>query len=85
MQQRTDRTIFKQGVKYLIIALPLLVIAPVLITVARLNRDNNLVFWLIFIPGLIVFFAAMYTIFKGVNTLLKSFFGKKSPHKQSRQ
>lgn len=77
MQQRTDRTLFKQGVKYLIIALPLLVLAPILITVAKLNDDKTIVFWAILIPGLIAFFAAMYTVFKGVNTLIKAFFGPK--------
>lgn len=72
----TDKTLFKKGIKYLLIALPLLVLAPVLITVARLNKES-FVFWIIFIPGLIAFFAAMYTIYIGVNTLMKAFFSRK--------
>lgn len=77
MQQRTDRELFKKGIKFLIIALPLLVLAPVLISLARLNKETY-VFWVFLIPGLIAFFAAMYTVFKGVNTLLKAFFSNPS-------
>lgn len=74
---KTDRTLFKKGIKYLLIALPLLVLAPVMITVARLNKET-FVFWAIFIPGLIAFFAAMYMIYIGVNTLMKAFFSRKN-------
>lgn len=73
----TDRSLFKKGIKYLLIALPLLVLAPVLITLARLNKES-IAFWILFIPGLIAFFAAMYTIFIGVNTLMKAFFSKEN-------
>lgn len=76
---KTDRTLFKNGIKYLLIALPLLVLAPVLITVARLNKESFM-FWVIFIPGFIAFFASMYMIYKGVNTLMKAFFSKKKPN-----
>lgn len=74
---KTDKTLFKKGVKFLLIALPLLVLAPVLITLARLNKETY-IFWVIFIPGIIAFFAAMYMIYKGVNTLMSAFFSRKS-------
>lgn len=73
---KTDRTLFKKGIKFLLIALPLLVLAPVLITVARLNKET-FIFWVIFIPGMLAFVAAMYMIYKGVNTLMEAFFSKK--------
>lgn len=73
---QTDRTLLKKGIKYLLIALPLLVLAPVLITVARINKET-LVFWALFIPGIIAFFAAMYMIYIGVNTLMKALFSRK--------
>lgn len=74
---QTDRTLFKKGIKFLLIALPLLALAPILISIARLNKET-FIFWVILIPGLIAFFAAMYMIYKGVNTLMSAFFSRKS-------
>jgi len=73
---KTDRTLFRKGIKFLLIALPLLVLAPILITIARLNKETFM-FWVIFIPGMIAFFAAMYIIYSGVNTLMQAFFSRK--------
>ena len=73
---KTDRTLFRKGIKFLLIALPLLVLAPILITIARLNKETFM-FWVIFIPGMIAFFAAMYIIYRGVNTLMQAFFSRK--------
>lgn len=67
---KTDKTLFRQGIKYLLICLPLLVIAPVLITLGALNDRA----WFFIAPGIIAMFAAMYYIYKGVSTLLKAFF-----------
>lgn len=73
---QTDKTILKKGIKYLLLALPLLVLAPVLISWAALNKEN-ISFWAFLIPGLITFFAAMYMIYIGVNTLMKALFSRK--------
>ena len=74
---QTDRTLFKKGIKFLLIALPLLALAPILISIARLNKET-FIFCVILIPGMIAFFAAMYMIYKGVNTLMSAFFSRKS-------
>lgn len=67
---KTDRALFRKGIKHFLICLPLLVIAPVLITLGALNDRA----WFFVAPGVLAMFAAMYYIYKGVSTLLKAFF-----------
>ncbi|MCK6607615.1 MAG: DUF6095 family protein [Flavobacterium sp.] len=57
----TDKNILAKGIKYLSGALPLLFLGPVIINSA-------------FKLGIIIALAAMFLIFKGITTLVKSMF-----------
>jgi hypothetical protein len=75
----TDKSILAKGVKYLAGALPLLFLGPVVITSAFKN-ENHPLFVYVLILGSIIALAAMFLIYKGINTVLKSLFdGDKKP------
>jgi uncharacterized membrane protein len=75
----TDKSILAKGVKYLAGALPLLFLGPVVITSAFKNENHPLYVYVL-ILGILIAFAAMFLIFKGINTVLKSLFdGDKKP------
>lgn len=71
----TDKKILNQGIKYLAWALPLLFIGPSIIYNAFINKDN-LWHYLVLALGMAVCFFAMYFMFKGLNTIMKSLFSK---------
>lgn len=72
--KHTDKKILITGVKYLALSLPLLFLAPYLITLGFINK-TNVSFYLFFPIGLILGVAAGYFIFKGIKTIMKSMFG----------
>lgn len=72
-KQGTDFKILKRGLKILAAALPLLFVAPILITLSGLNKDNY-TFYIFLIVGLIAGAGAIYLLFKGINTIMKSIF-----------
>ncbi|MBP6074691.1 MAG: hypothetical protein KA486_06970 [Flavobacterium sp.] len=75
----TDKSILAKGVKYLAGALPLLFLGPVVITSAFKNENHPLYVYVL-ILGSIIALTAMFLIFKGINTVLKSLFdGDKKP------
>lgn len=75
----TDKSILAKGVKYLAGALPLLFLGPVVITSAFKNENHPLYIYVL-ILGSIIALTAMFLIFKGINTVLKSLFdGDKKP------
>ncbi|WP_396209813.1 DUF6095 family protein [Flavobacterium sp.] len=75
----TDKSILAKGVKYLAGALPLLFLGPVVITSAFKNENHPLYVYVL-ILGILIALAAMFLIFKGINTVLKSLFdGDKKP------
>jgi len=72
-KEHTDVELLRKGVKYLAIALPLLFLSPYLITLAFLNTETiygHVFFGLGFIAGV----GAIYLLFKGINTIMKSIF-----------
>jgi uncharacterized membrane protein len=69
----TNKSILAKGIKYLAAALPLLFIGPVVITSAFKNEKHPLYVYVL-IVGIIIGFAAMFLIFKGITTILKSLF-----------
>lgn len=75
MATHTNRDILNQGIKYLAWALPLLFIGPTVIYNAFINKDNNW-HYLVLAIGIIICFLAMFLMFKGLNTIMKSLFGK---------
>lgn len=75
MGTHTNRDVLNQGIKYLAWALPLLFIGPTVIYNAFINKDNNW-HYLVLAVGIIICFFAMFLMFKGLNTIMKSLFGK---------
>jgi hypothetical protein len=72
-KEHTDVNILRKGIKYLAIALPLLFLSPYLITLAFLNKQTMMLY-VFFIIGLIAGIGAVYLLFKGINTIMKSIF-----------
>lgn len=71
--KHTNKILLGKGLKYLAIALPLSGLGPVILYSAFNNQANP---WYIpvLITGLIACAAAIFFIFKGINTLMKSIF-----------
>ena len=71
----TNKEVLNQGIKYLAWALPLLFVGPTIIYNAFINK-GNVWHYLVLAVGITVCFFAMYFMFKGLNTIMKSIFGK---------
>lgn len=72
-KEHTDVELLRKGVKYLAIALPLLFLSPYLITLAFLNTET-IYGYVFFGLGFIAGAGAVYLLFKGINTIMKSIF-----------
>lgn len=71
--KQSNKDLLAKGVKYLAGALPLIFIGPSVIFSAFNNQDKPL-YWPILSLGIIISFAAIGLIFKGIMTLLKALF-----------
>jgi hypothetical protein len=71
--KHTNKDTLARGVKFLAGALPLIFIGPSVVFSAFNNQDKPL-YWPILILGIVVSFAAIFLIFKGIMTLLKALF-----------
>jgi len=71
----TNRDVLNNGIKYLAWALPLLFIGPTVIYNAFINKQNAW-HYLVLGIGIVICFFAMFLMFKGLNTIMKSIFGK---------
>lgn len=69
----TDKNILAKGVKYLSGSLPLLFLGPIIINSAFKNQESLLYPYVLGL-GIIIALAAMFLIFKGITTLVKSMF-----------
>lgn len=69
----TNKSVLAKGIKYLAGALPLLFLGPVVITSAFKNEKHPLYVYVL-ILGILIALAAMFLIFKGIITVLKSLF-----------
>lgn len=69
----TDKNILGKGIKYLAGALPLLFLGPVVINSAFKNEKHPLYPYILAL-GIIIALTAMFLIYKGINTLVKSMF-----------
>jgi uncharacterized membrane protein YccC len=72
-KEHTDVNLLRKGIKYLAIALPLLFLSPYLITLSFLNKET-LMLYVFFTIGLLLGIGAVYLLFKGINTIMKSIF-----------
>ncbi|CAM4058237.1 DUF6095 domain-containing protein [Flavobacterium sinopsychrotolerans] len=69
----TNKEVLSKGIKYLAGALPLLFIGPALIHNAFMNKQN-IWHYLVLAVGIITCIAAMYLMFLGLKTIMKSLF-----------
>ncbi|MCF6167816.1 DUF6095 family protein [Lutibacter sp.] len=72
----TDRKELIRGLKYELIAFPLVILAPILITIGfkAIKQENNYL-WLI--TGILAAITAMIIGFLGIRILLNAFFSSK--------
>jgi hypothetical protein len=69
----TNKEVLSKGIKYLAGALPLLFIGPALIHNAFMNKQN-IWHYLVLAIGITTCIAAMYLMYLGLKTIMKSLF-----------
>jgi hypothetical protein len=69
----TNRELLSKGIRYLAGALPLLFLGPAIIHNAFMNKQN-IWHYLVLSVGVIVCFIAMYIMYVGLKTIMKSLF-----------
>lgn len=69
----TNRKILAKGIQYLLVALPLLFLGPIVINSSFKNQDSPY-YEIVLGIGILCCGLAMFFIFKGVNTIVKSLF-----------
>ncbi len=72
-KEHTDLKTLVKGLQFLAASLPLLFLGPYLITLSGLNKDNW-TFYLFLGLGLIAGASAIFLIFKGIQTIMRSIF-----------
>lgn len=73
----TDKDLLNQGIKFLAYALPLFFIGPSVIYNAFQNQQSNW-HYAVLAVGIAMCFGAIYLSFKGINTVVRSMFDRKS-------
>ncbi|QZK89932.1 MULTISPECIES: DUF6095 family protein [Flavobacterium] len=69
----TNKELLSKGIRYLAGALPLLFLGPTIIHNAFMNKQN-IWHYLVLSVGVIVCFIAMYLMYVGLKTIMKSLF-----------
>ena len=69
----TNKKILVKGIRYLSGALPMLFIGPIIINSAFKNENHPLYPYILAL-GILIALAAMFLIFKGITTMVKSMF-----------
>ena len=70
----TNREVLNKGIKFMAWALPMFFIGPSVIYNAFQNKDSNW-YYVVLLVGVLICFGAVYFMFKGLNTIIKSMFG----------
>ncbi|HEX8268982.1 MAG TPA: DUF6095 family protein [Flavobacterium sp.] len=70
----TDKQILNKGISYFAYALPLLFIGPSIIHSAFKNQHTNW-HYVVLAVGIAMCIGAVYLMFKGLRTIIKSMFG----------
>jgi len=73
MSKHTDQKLLVKGLKKLALSLPFLFLSPYVLTLSFLNKENY-TFYIFFALGIIFGALAIYLIFKGIGTIMKSIF-----------
>ncbi|APG58953.1 DUF6095 family protein [Christiangramia salexigens] len=71
--KHTNKKILATGVKYLAGAIPLIMIGPSVLYSA-FNNQNHPYYIAVLIIGILVSFAAIFLMFKGIMTIIKALF-----------
>ncbi len=71
--KHTNKALLGKGLKYLAFAIPLSAIGPVVLYSA-FNNQAHPWYIVVLIVGLIACAAAIYLMFRGINTLIRSLF-----------
>ncbi|MDM1348392.1 hypothetical protein HX017_14985 [Myroides marinus] len=74
-EPQIDRKLLNKGVKYLMITLPLMFLGPIVIH-SSLKNQGHPFFYPIFGLGCLICLTSMLLFFKGLQTIIKSLFGK---------
>jgi hypothetical protein len=69
----TNREVLNKGIKYMVWAVPLAFIGPTIIYNAFINKQNGW-HYVVLAVGIVLCFFAVYFMFKGLNTIVKSMF-----------
>jgi hypothetical protein len=75
--KRTDKDILSKGLKLMLICLFMMFSGPTLMYVALSNDDKPL-YILLIIVALLLCIGAVFFLFKGINTIMSSMFGKRN-------
>lgn len=73
-QRHTDKKLLVKGLKRLLFALPVLVLAAYLIRLSVINKEV-LPVYIFLIPGIVLTFLTIYLLFNGIKIVMKSVFG----------
>ncbi|PIB27834.1 DUF6095 family protein [Maribacter sp. 4G9] len=73
---RTDKEMMVQGIKKLALTVFLMFLAPIVIWQAFKNEEHPL-YWPVLVIGLILAIYAIYSGFKGIQTIVDALFGGK--------
>ena len=73
-ENKTDRKKLMQGVKFLAISLPLAFSGPTLLYFAFGNREEGFYIPLLAL-GFVMAIAAVFFMYRGIQTIMKGFFG----------
>ena len=72
-KKHTDFNLLKKGLKFMAFTIPLLFLAPYLLTLSFLNKETY-IFYVFLGFGIVAGAGAIYLGFKGINTIVKSIF-----------
>lgn len=72
-QKRTNKEVLAKGIKTLAMALGAIAAGPVIVYNAFMNQEHPL-YYIVLGVGILIMLLAIFLIFKGINTVLKSFF-----------
>ena len=72
-QKRTNKEVLAKGIKTLAMSLGAIIAGPIIVYNAFMNQDHSL-YYIVLSIGIIIMLLAVFLLFKGINTILKSFF-----------
>ena len=72
-QKHTDKALLVKGLKRLALSIPVIILSAYLIRLAVINKEN-LPMYIFTIPGIICMILAIYLIFIGIRTVMRSIF-----------